>query len=818
MIESERLDKNQHGKSTRLEARLYAALDALREGVVIALQDGDIIYCNSAACGMYGIANPEQAGPLPFGSCHGYELWTVDGSRMLPLEEWPIARTARGESVRDVELVLRCSDQGWERIISYSGALLETGAGETLVYLAMHDLTEQRITAKSLHQSEERFRVVQELSPDGYTILRPVRDRNGKVTDFLWVYQNPAMARMNGTTPDSVVGHYLLEMFPQFKSSPFYGIYKKVAETGKAGVLEAPFVLGSTEPKWLRVAVVPSGDDIVILTQDVTERKQGEKAILESRAKLKAALASMSDAVFIADADGKLIDFNDSFVDFHRFSDSSKLPAAVSGFHQLVTMYLDDGREAPHEQWPVARALRGEKKSGVQYRLRRQDTGESWVGSYSYAPIRNHDGAVLGAVVTARDITAQKQAEEMLRLSEEKFAKAFAHNSAAIVLSRLEDGRYIEVNETWLAMVGYQREEIIGKTPHELEIWPAPDRGRIIEILQRQRSVHNLEFALRKRSGESTFVLASADVLTLAGDEVIVWSIVDITDRKQAEAALKDREEQLRKAKDELEIRVAERTRELEQTHRALQKEIIDRLTALESLRRNEQLLIQQSRLAAMGEMLANISHHWRQPLNHLGLLLQDLPVTCEMGEMDHEYLLGAVQKGMDIIFHLSRTIDTFGSLLRDDTEAEKQPFSANDAVATTIMLFEGTLAALNVDLRVEQTEDVVIDGSRKEFCQVIFNLVTNARDAFVSRVVQRPCLVIEVGKRDGRGIITITDNAGGIPEAIMDKIFDPFFSTKGPRGTGIGLFMCKNIIEKSMNGSLTVRNTGDGAQFTIVI
>ena len=284
--------------------------------------------------------------------------------------------------------------------------------------------------------------------------------------------------------------------------------------------------------------------------------------------------------------------------------------------------------------------------------------------------------------------------------------------------------------------------------------------------------------------------------------------VEDITRRKEAEEAL-------RKAKAELELRVRERTRELEQAYAALERETGQRLAAVEDLREKEQLLVRQTRLAAMGEMLGNIAHQWRQPLNILGLLIQQLQLTCDMGKFSGEFLKDEVARAMDLIRHMSETITDFKDFLKE--EKEPQEFSVNSVVVTTVKLLETPLKAMNVEVEISQSGELFITGHRNEFSHVIMNLVTNAHDAFRERNVGSARIVIRIFKEDGKPVVTVADNAGGIPEEIMGRIFEPYFTTKGhEKGTGIGLYMSKNIVEKSMGGRLSVRNTEDGAEFRL--
>ncbi len=176
---------------------------------------------------------------------------------------------------------------------------------------------------------------------------------------------------------------------------------------------------------------------------DITERKQMEEAIRENQAKLQSALASMTDAVFISDVEGRFMDFNDGFVTFHRFKSKDECAKTLVEYPAFLDVYAADGTLAPLETWAVPRALRGETVTNAEYSLRRKDTGETWVGSYSFAPIRDRSGVIVGSVVVGRDITDKKRAEEKLRGSlEEKVAllKEVHHrvkNNLQIVVSLL---------------------------------------------------------------------------------------------------------------------------------------------------------------------------------------------------------------------------------------------------------------------------------------------------------------------------------------------------------------------------------------------
>lgn len=252
----------------------------------------------------------------------------------------------------------------------------------------------------------------------------------------------------------------------------------------------------------------------------------------------------------------------------------------------------------------------------------------------------------------------------------------------------------------------------------------------------------------------------------------------------------------LRKAHDELERRVTERTAEL---------------------REKDRILMLQSRQAAMGEMIGNIAHQWRQPLNSLGCIVQSLPLMLDSGELNRSALESMADKVMGIILHMSHTIDDFRNYFKPDKE--KTRFYVFKAVSRTVSFIEESFRSQGISVNVRADDNPVINGYPNEYSQVLLNILINARDAFVERKTELPLVTIIISGESGSSVVTIADNAGGIPEDLIDKVFDPYFTTKAPdKGTGVGLFMSKGIIERNMGGRLTVRNTEHGAEFMIQV
>jgi len=223
-----------------------------------------------------------------------------------------------------------------------------------------------------------------------------------------------------------------------------------------------------------------------------------------------------------------------------------------------------------------------------------------------------------------------------------------------------------------------------------------------------------------------------------------------------------------------------------------------------------DKALMIQAKNAAMGEMIGSIAHQWRQPLNALGMRVQDVEDAYEYGELDKVYVRDMVKNSMELINHMSKTIDDFRSFFLPSKEIES--FDVKKSVDESLSILSSLLSQWYIDVAYEG-ESFLVEGYPSEFKQVIINIITNAKDAFVSQKTENPMIHIQMKNKT----IYIEDNAGGIPLEVIPRIFEPYFSTKfASQGTGIGLYMSKNIIE-GMNGTLEVENISNGARFSIV-
>ena len=226
--------------------------------------------------------------------------------------------------------------------------------------------------------------------------------------------------------------------------------------------------------------------------------------------------------------------------------------------------------------------------------------------------------------------------------------------------------------------------------------------------------------------------------------------------------------------------------------------------------REKEKALIQQSKLASMGEMIGAIAHQWRQPLNELSIRIQKLKYNYAKEQIDEAFIKEFINKNKNTIDFMSKTIDDFRNFFRIDKQ--KKEFHVKDAIKEVLNIQNAQLKNHHIDLELNG-DDFLYEGFKTEFQQVIINLLSNSKDALVQNNIQKPNIQIDI-KED---IIQIRDNGGGIPQNVIDRVFEPYFTTKQQgEGTGMGLYMSKMIIEDNMSGKLKIENENDGVLITI--
>lgn len=372
--------------------------------------------------------------------------------------------------------------------------------------------------------------------------------------------------------------------------------------------------------------------------------------------------------------------------------------------------------------------------------------------------------------------------------AQRKYMRALEQSANSVVITNVQ-GDIEYANPRFCESTGYTLEEVIGQNPRILKSGETPpEEYKQLWASIVAGSVWRGEFHNRRKDG--SLYWESVSIAPIRNEKGVITHFVavkeDITRRKEVED-------------------------DLWHLNKSLEQRV---WVEVAKNREKDHLLIHQSRLAAMGEMIGNIAHQWRQPLNALGLLLINIQDAYAHHECDQNYLDESVAKGQQLIDRMSSTIDDFRNFFKPDRE--KVRFSLERAVRDALSVVETSFVSNGIMVALEINQDASVMGFPNEYAQVVLNILGNAKDAILTQKVQKGRVEIVIGQDGMQAYVSIRDNGGGIAGNFIEKIFDPYFTTR-EKGTGIGLYMSKMIIENNMNGRIEVRNTHDGAEFRVV-
>ncbi len=216
-----------------------------------------------------------------------------------------------------------------------------------------------------------------------------------------------------------------------------------------------------------------------------------------------------------------------------------------------------------------------------------------------------------------------------------------------------------------------------------------------------------------------------------------------------------------------------------------------------------------------MGEMIENIAHQWRQPLSQINSATLVLYDEIELTQIKNDIMEKKLDEIESLTEYMSKTIDDFKSFYQNDKQKKK--FNLKESVDIAVSLIKASLKYNNIEISIDINKDINIDGFKNEFEQAVLVILNNAKDVVISRKISHPKIEVNLNITDNLYILNICDNGGGIEKQYIDKIFDPYFTTKHKaQGTGLGLYLSKMILEENMNFRLYVKNLNLGACFCI--
>ena len=354
---------------------------------------------------------------------------------------------------------------------------------------------------------------------------------------------------------------------------------------------------------------------------------------------------------------------------------------------------------------------------------------------------------------------------EKLKVENKRFKK-IVYEAPNPIMVYNEKGEVLIVNKMWEKLSGYKHEEI-----NTIEKWTQKAYGKQMRVFAENieslyaddKSIQESSFTLNTKSGKNIVWQFRSTPLGLKNDKrTVILSALDITQLKE-----------------------------------------------------KEELLMTQSRHAAMGEMIGMIAHQWRQPLTVISMLVNNVLVDIELDDINNENMKEYLTNILAQTEHINMTIEDFRNFFKADKSLFKTTIQV--LVDDTIKLVKDSLLNNNIEVRTLYTSTTQIDTYPRELIQVFINIINNGKDILVEKKTPNPFIEIKVFDEENYVITEILNNGDKIPEDILPKIFVPYFTTKDEdKGTGLGLYMCKIIVEEHLKGKIEVENTKEGVCFRI--
>jgi len=362
----------------------------------------------------------------------------------------------------------------------------------------------------------------------------------------------------------------------------------------------------------------------------------------------------------------------------------------------------------------------------------------------------------------------------MLENEKIKFEATF--EQAAVGIAHVApDGSWMRVNQKLCDIVGYTRDELLAST--FLDITHPEDLDIDLEYVRQMLSKERTSYTMRKR-----YINKDQDIIWVDLTVALVW-----------------------KSNGEPDFFIS------------VVEDINDQVKAESDLRKQEAMMMFQSRLAAMGEMIGMIAHQWRQPLTVISMEANTIILNAMMNNLEKDETVENAHKILGMTQHLSKTIDDFRNFFSPDKQQEIS--SIGRVIDDAITLIDKSLEHNAIKLIKTIQTDPMLNLYTRELSQVFVNIFKNAKDALIEKEGSDRMIWVTIGQNDTHVVATISNNGGRIPEEVLPHIFEPYFTTKHPSGgTGLGLYMSKIIVEKHHQGHIDIANTPDGCIFTITI
>ena len=648
-----------------------------------------------------------------------------------------------------------------------------------------NDFTERQRAENNLLASKEAYQSLFENSPVGIA---------GFSTGGTILEVNKELLSILGSPSAEETKKINILKFPPFVALGFVYDFELCIKSGKTVSNERFYTSKWDKNVHIRYILSPThnANNEVIgvqgIFEDYTAKRTIENELRKTETKYEVLFKDAPDSILLVNAEGIILDCN-------------KTECMMSGYEydeicgKPVTDFFKPGYKPKFEK--TMRTLKSTGSADIELELVDKSCNIYPVWRTATG-IFDDKRKLTGIIVHTTNISTLKKAEKELQLQKDYYFD-FVESLSDWVWEMDLNGIHTYSNNAVKNLLGYKAKEVIGKSASEFWGPKSKKALRIFEhTLSSGKGWENNESSFQHKDGSKVHVESSGVPIFDTAGNLTGYRGIDhnITDR------LKAREE-LQKSKDDL-----------KEINLNLNKRVEMEINV--SKERNK-LMLAQSRQAALGEMIGNIAHQWRQPLNTLGLSFQELQDAYNHKEFNKEKLDEVAATAMAKIKYMSQTIEDFRNFFKPMGLKEK--FNIHSAIVSAVRLVKEDYLNKGIHISIADSEQIYIDGYKNEFAQVILNVLNNAKDAIMLNKITEPMININIRTKKGNAVVTIEDNGGGIPEEIIDRIFDPYFSTKAKtEGTGIGLYMSKMIIEKNMGGILFAESAKSKAKFTIKI
>jgi PAS domain S-box-containing protein len=537
---------------------------------------------------------------------------------------------------------------------------------------------------------------------------------------------------------DRHIGNIFLGQFLYDDEKPDYELFR--AQARRFGYDEAEYLAALDRvPRWNREIVrkamgfysklarmiSKASYNNVTLADTLARREQAEETLQWARISLESA----SDALFWIDPNARIVDVNEAACRSLGYSREELLQLSVPDFDPHFNANMWPGQFATLRQ-------RGSMTFESEQRTKdgRMFPVEVVVNHVKFGSEERHCAFV-------RDISERKRAEDKIKESEHRFRTLFENMNEGVALhtfihnddNKIIDYRIVSVNHAYETTLGLAKEAVIGKTSSEIYCSVAPQYLKEFASVFDSQTGYNFETyfpPMEKHFNISVIPWEENGFATIFSD---------ISERIKNEQQLK-------------------------QFNKYLEKRIAQ---AVEDMRQKDQMMILQERRAVIGEMIHNIAHQWRQPLHLLGLYLQELPLAYGSPEFNREYLTASVYNSMQLIDHMSQTINDFMNFFRSDKEMTT--FCVNEVIKRTLSIIAKSFQGNQIRISFQAGGDLYVNGYPNEYSQALLNIISNARDALIENHPEDAWILIQSFAEGDKTVVTITDNAGGIADEIID-------------------------------------------------